>query len=435
LDKENYSALSIIQYLYRHSQNNPKLIKLFYNTKTTAQKENDNKPIWQNNSDYYSLVEVWIRLYEILKNISIQWWIDRQSKYDQIIGGIIQRKDVDTFKTRDYPELQELSVFCKQTNPGLIFDRLYISTKEIRETTEKKQSLSKLQMSMIITAVALFWVLAWWFGWFYLLKSKQKADQKRLEEKIIKSTLDATSIYFYGLNNTYDYWKDFEKKQEYLESIATSMFNFLVEVYGPTKTPDIVKWVIITELLRVYERYQLENWKIKQIRNIERFFHKPLDYSIMEMNDFVIDILVPNNAYNLNKLWYNTTPYNQFLQYKSDFDAALSTKWEFKITSNKIMWDHVDTNSTGLSPKYKYTWSSMGLDWWYEKEDIWTYYDYHEYNYYHFVKLTTHNNKTIILASKGTSPSRDYKNEMTFSLKDAKEGIQKIKKYQQQPPM
>ncbi len=431
LDNENYSALDIVQYLYRHSQNNPKLIKLFYNTKTTAQKENDTKPIWQNNSDYYSLVEVWIRLYEILKNISIQWWIDRQSKYDQIIGGIIQRKDVDTFKTRDYPELQELSVFWKQTNPGLIFDRLYISTKNIRETVDKKQILSRMQMTMSITALMLFSILVWWFWWYKIFKSKQDADQKKLEEAVIKSALDATSIYFYGVNTKYDYWEDYEKKKEYLENTTEMMYNFFCEVYGTPKNMEFIRSLIINELLRIYNLEQTPDGKIVPKRNIERFFKLPLDRSIMGLNDFVINTLVPNNAWLLPSSWIDPTPYNHFLQYKSDFQNTISIKWNLWITSHQIMWDRIDTNSTWLNLKDKYQSWQLLWSWWFKKEDIWTYYDYHNYNYYHFIKLQTTNGEDIILAAKSSSSYVDPVEGEKFSLVAAKEGIQKIKWYRE----
>jgi len=58
LDKKNFSPLLLVQYLYQKAQENPLLMKLFYNTKPAEQKNNDELPIGQNNSDYYSLVEI-----------------------------------------------------------------------------------------------------------------------------------------------------------------------------------------------------------------------------------------------------------------------------------------------------------------------------------------------------------------------------------------
>lgn len=139
LNKNNFSALNIAKYLYRLSQRNPKLIELFYNTKTSVQKANDIKKIWENQSDYYSLIEVSIRLYEVIKWISIQWWIDRQKQYDKIIWWILHRKDIDSFKIKDYPELEELHKLCLEINPDFTFDRLRIWTKDAEKVGKEFQ--------------------------------------------------------------------------------------------------------------------------------------------------------------------------------------------------------------------------------------------------------------------------------------------------------
>ena len=77
LDDKDFSALNLLKYLYRVSCNNKKFMQIIYNTKSHKQKQEDTKPILENESDYYALVEVAIRMYEIIKGINIQWWIDR----------------------------------------------------------------------------------------------------------------------------------------------------------------------------------------------------------------------------------------------------------------------------------------------------------------------------------------------------------------------
>ena len=101
-----------------------------------------------------------IRLYEVLQGISIQGGIDRQSKYDSIIGGILQWKDMKgSFSTKQYPELKELYDFCQENFPDTAFERLWIDTKGIREGVEKKEQYSKLKRNVLITATALSLVL------------------------------------------------------------------------------------------------------------------------------------------------------------------------------------------------------------------------------------------------------------------------------------
>lgn len=433
LNKKWFSPLDFAKYLYWISQHNTKFMNLLYNTKTEKQKKLDTLPIWENQSDYYSLVEISIRLYEVLSWISIQWWIDRQSKYDRIIWWILERKDIDPFKIKDYAELQELHNFCKEVNPDFVFERLRISTKDAEKVWEKKQTISKFKTTSLIASVALMSVLAWWFGWYQLSQNKQKKEKQKLEEKLSYEDLNKTDISFWWLNTKYSPWENIDKKQEYLRDVANNMFNQFKEVYGTPKDrqEDIIS-VIKNELLRIYDTYELSDGEIKEGRNIERFYRTPLDRSIIYMKDFLIKTLVPNNKLTLNQLGCNVVPYNRFLQYKSDFEKTLSTKWDLTIRSNTAYWDLIDNNSTWLSLKEKFIWWwYVIIKWGYEKKNIWTYYDYHNYNYYYFIEMKTIDWQKIILASKDHSPFLDLSQDNQFSLENAKEWIQKIQKYRE----
>ena len=194
LNEANFSALQLAKYLYRMSQNNQKLMRLFYDTKTSAQKENDTKAIWQNQSDYYSLVEVAIRLYEVVSWISIQWGIDRQNKYDQIIGGILEWKDMGSFKTKDYPELKELYEVCDAINDDIVFNRLSINTKDVREITEKKKTRSKFKLMSAWISVALISALAGWGIGYQLYGKMQKDEIKHKKEQHRKDHLNSRGI-------------------------------------------------------------------------------------------------------------------------------------------------------------------------------------------------------------------------------------------------
>ena len=96
--KEDLSPLPIIQYLAYHANKDEKLMELFYDTKPPKYKKYDkmieNYKPWSADADFYGIVEVWLRLTEILKWISIQWWVWRQRVYDKIISLILYWKDV-----------------------------------------------------------------------------------------------------------------------------------------------------------------------------------------------------------------------------------------------------------------------------------------------------------------------------------------------------
>ena len=70
--KEKLSPLPIIQYLAYHANKDPELMALFYNTKPPLYRKMDgeNHIPWSSDADYYWIVEVWLRLTEILKWIS-----------------------------------------------------------------------------------------------------------------------------------------------------------------------------------------------------------------------------------------------------------------------------------------------------------------------------------------------------------------------------
>lgn len=429
LSKESFSALSLVQYLYWFAQKNPKLMQIFYATKPSEQKNQDRLPIGQNNSDYYSLVEIWIRLYEVISWISIQGGIDRQNKYDKIIWGILQWKDIDGFKTKDYPELQELHTICNEINPDFVFDRIWISTKEVRETTEKQKSLSKLKMVTLVTSVLLAGILGWSISGYQFSQNKQKKDKQELESKILQESLNATKISLWWTGVEYNPGENIQEKEKYLNDMTNHMYTFFCEVYWSSNNPDVIKSLIKNELLKIHTTYLSADWKIEQSRNIERFYRTTIDWSLIYIDDFVINEFVPNNFVVLYQLDLNPIPYNKFSAYKEDFDRTLSLEWKISLSANSSC-DIIDENTTWIVFKTNPVWWwFVVVDWWrYSKDYIWTYYDYRDYNSYHFVKVKLKDGSTLVLASKG-SYIFDMSENQTYSLNIAKEAIKKLQAY------
>lgn len=350
LSKDWFSALSLVQYLYWHAQKNPALMQLFYATKPTEQREQDVLPAWQNQSDYYSLVEIWIRLYEILTGISIQWGIDRQSKYDKIIWGILQRKDVDKFKTKNYPELKELHDFCGEINPDFVFDRLWIDTKEVKEVTKKKESLSKFKKTTLITSLLLAWVLTGAVGGYQFSQYKQKKKlQKDLQEKIQK--YDIASRVESGKN-----WKisSLEEKENYLRGVVA----IFMSVYW--------SW-----------DFDEDDLLYKMVDNFDDdSFNEYSDkYELQKMN-FINQKFIPKNDLSLKNAWISLQPYENLSKYEDAFiNSWLDTLW-ISIKETRIdflawwlidpvevdkIWDYTTLGGTVYEIWYitRYEWSSL----------------------------------------------------------------------------
>lgn len=72
LNIDAFGPLDIAKDLYSVAKNDPKFMAMLYATKTEEQKTLDNLPIGENVSDYYALIEIAIRLYEILTGKYIQ---------------------------------------------------------------------------------------------------------------------------------------------------------------------------------------------------------------------------------------------------------------------------------------------------------------------------------------------------------------------------
>jgi len=77
------------------------------------------------------------------------------------------------------------------------------------------------------------------------------------------------------------------------------MFNILVEIYGSSdkvfENKEKVLSVIQNELLRKAYSYETYDGDIVDVKNVEKFYKLPLDWSIVQITDFVVDELLPNN--------------------------------------------------------------------------------------------------------------------------------------------
>ncbi len=301
LNKHNFWPLTIAKFLYWNSQNNPKLLRLFYNTKTDQQKVKDTLDVWKNQSDYYSLVEVAVRLYEIVSWIYIQWWIDRQSKYDKIIGGIIQRKDIDTFKTKDCPELKELNLIGKQIQYEMRFDRVYINTKGARQTNEKKQIQSNIKNAINIGVGIGIWasvILSW--NQYIKIQTQKKATQETIKEifenKKVCRTWDMWAWEYVG-----------DEKIEAINTYVGSIYNrFIFRYWGIWKFTETEFKSKIIDCLNDQKVLDLL-WQYRGCDN-------------MVTEDKVIDeYLIPRNIWEFKTSWVDVVPYSKYLEYTDEF--------------------------------------------------------------------------------------------------------------------
>jgi hypothetical protein len=186
--------------------------------------------------------------------------------------------------------------------------------------------------------------------------------------------------------------------------------------------------VIQNELLRKAYSYENYDWDVVNVKNVEKFYKLPLDWSIIQIADFVVDELLPNNETIFREFWIEPAPYNIFLPYKSDFDRTIGLQWKIELNSNSS--GDLLNNSSWIDFKNRDVWWGFVVTWEKicEKKYIWTYYDYKSYDWYHFIQFKSKDWKTFVLASKG-SALYNKSEPQTYSLDVAKEAIKKLQSY------
>lgn len=199
------SPLQIIEYLAYNASKDEKLMELFQNTKPNkylAEDKKLHKKPGESDADFYGIVEVWLRLFEVLNWISIQWWLGRQRVYDKIISLIISWKDVIKWKEefdcnyklfpKDYPALEKLHKICKEHYSDTKFNQLYIELggwdkgriEDVKEKLKSKARLkSKLRMWGYSGLAAIALAAATWYTTSRVTKHKHEQEQERFEQE------------------------------------------------------------------------------------------------------------------------------------------------------------------------------------------------------------------------------------------------------------
>lgn len=241
------SPLQIIEYLAYNASKDEKLMELFQNTKPIkylAEDKRSHKKPGESDADFYGIVEVWLRLFEVLNWISIQWWLGRQRVYDKIISLIINWEDVIKWKEefncnyelspKNYPALEKLHKVCKEHYPDTKFNQLYIELyrwgkkggiEEIeRKLDEKKDLKSKLRMWGYWGLAAIALAAATWYTASRITKHRYEQAQERFEQERQDMHRQYSNKVF---KNSISIWES-EWASEYFEEQA----NILISKYN-----------------------------------------------------------------------------------------------------------------------------------------------------------------------------------------------------------
>ncbi len=349
-----HSPLQIIQYLAYHANKDEKLMKLFHNTKPNKYLAEDvklGKKPWESDADFYGIVEVWLRLYEVLNWVSIQWWLWRQRVYDKIISLIINWKDVIKWKEefdcnyklfpKDYPALERLHETCMSHYPNTQFNQLYIELsgwdkggiKEIENKLDKKSKLkSKLRIWWYGALIAATLSWATWYTTNTIIKNKEEQKQEIYEQERIdmhNHYYDEIREWGWGLEG----WRE----SEYIEEQS----NILMAEYNISNlNQENEYWLINNDIIEMYKKaFNIRSQEIHKNRHaISKLNIEDLTEEDMEALFWPLDAEEFARAYwwqiiNDYHLPYQK-PYEHFNQYKDIIENTLKY-WNIDISKYK----------------------------------------------------------------------------------------------------
>lgn len=412
--KEDLSPLPIIQYLAYHANKDEKLMKLFYETKPPKYKKYDEKienyKPWSADADYYWIVEIWLRLTEVLKWVSIQWWVWRQRVYDKIISLIINWEDTIQWdknydcdymlQINQYPALEKLhkTIWNESKKAWLNteFKQLYIelNRKKLNEIEEKVKKWERIKNEIR------YWMLIFAALSIFLTSDvKHKNWQNRrfmqnLEWKEIEKKRRITNTYPYidsikKHDEKYGYIPETQLKHVFKERFEISDYEYeqeekLIAEY------DISRFNYINHSLIQDdwdERNEIKDKYSETFRGTYRKYKKCL--SAEDFMEYYVELLVWENI-EYKKPYEHLKPYKQYIENTLKY-------WD-KIDISKYNVEEIKINDkeTGKEKKFSYY---MG------KEKM-------RYNL-KFVKLTRKNEKTLIVI---IANERNNRHEEDFTL-------------------
>lgn len=341
-DKE-FTSLDIAKYLYWVCKKN----SLFFD-KIKAIKPEKAK------SDFYPIIEISIRLTDLINGISIQWWATKQKQYDAIIREIIN----PYINISQYSELNQLREFCKNKLWKTNFETIYMdgNSKKYRIFTEKlnseKASSGKIKIYTSITTLAL--LVALWAPKFIDYYKTQKLQQQT--KQTIKEIFENKR-----LTRSWEYWRweytwaeKIERTNKYIDNIYD---RFLLR-YGNTWQLDSIAFKA-----KIADR-------INDQEVLDMLWSSWYGSDISPIEDIIIDdYIVAKDKWEFRTLWINTTPYSQYLEYTDAFINTILLEKDFETNRDESLktagykWISntmkVVDNIWPYSPKYQWYYPSI----------------------------------------------------------------------------
>ena len=295
IDLTEITSLDIYKILYLESQKNDKLFKLSADIQTTHIKEKRNE-----RASYYSIAEVAIRLKDLIDWKVVQWWENRQKRYDIIINKLLNKEFNSEILEVLYKLLEENNIESEE------FIQFYINKKQLKEEKNNDENLKKIKKKIrnFIWKTTLAVSLVIWWG--YSVKNHfDNIREERFDAKINKSILDN----YPNIEKYHDMW------------MYSHGFN--IDEYDI----NTIKWYVddlTRTFISLYWDYNINvSWEeykniyfliLNEFLNWKDFF-KERKWDYYEWNNQFLEEFIKNNNVKLLQEWYNLDK-NNLTKYK-----------------------------------------------------------------------------------------------------------------------
>ncbi|MCF7834879.1 hypothetical protein K9M48_02375 [Candidatus Gracilibacteria bacterium] len=351
LNLDNFNSLDIAQYLYRATKKNPEYFDDLKKLKP-AHLQNVN-----GNTDYYGLIELAIRINDLLHGIIVQGGVARQKKYDALLLRHINPNDPG------YPVLKDLKIFCanvldkqgEEIPYGNKFRGLYFDTEKsemlVQKIQEKEKIRSKIRGTTSIISALLIGVL----GTNQVMQYSQSKKLKEQTQETIKEIFENKKAYRSGDMGGGEYLGD--EKIEAINSYVENLYNRFIFRYG-----GIGKFTETEFKSKIIDC--LNDQKVLDLLGQYRGGDN------MVTEDKVIDeYLIPRNIGEFKTSGVDVVPYSDYLKYTDAFVNTILLEEDFETNrdeTNRINGVRGSTYNFKLadeigsySPKYQGMYGSV----------------------------------------------------------------------------
>ena len=307
-----FSSLDIAKYLYHLCKNN----KVFF-SKIRGIKPEKAK------SKYYAIIEIAIRMTDLLNGVSVQWWAMKQKHYDDVIREILNPYQ----PISQYPEIYQLRDFCNQRLWDNKLETIYIDTIKYKAYAKKinaeKQVNNKTRRITWMVSGLIFLTFLSGLGVHFYNIEKLKKETK----ETIKEIFENRKIQSWSEMGTYEYvW---ESKLEWINEKTQDIYDRFVFRYDYDPFWEVDKLEFKAKIIDCLNNQDVLDL-LASDGSSERLCHE----------DVVIDdYLIPQNywEFKINKI--PTKPYQKLVkEHLPDFintillDKDLETDRETKFT-------------------------------------------------------------------------------------------------------